>query len=64
MAVTILESSGGRPKPENLLSVLIDSANDTADIPEEASPGSVAYTADMSVMLMKANDGTWKQIGG
>lgn len=64
MAFTIIESSSGRQQPENLICALIDSAADTAEIPEDASPGSIAFTADMSVKLMKGNDGSWQQIGG
>jgi len=44
--------------------ILIDSADDLASIPADTAPGSVAYTADMLTMYMKANDGAWKRIGG
>lgn len=43
---------------------LIDSSADLADLPEDAAPGSVAYTANMGYMAMKDNSGQWQQIGG
>lgn len=49
--------------PGNVLTVLIKNSGATASIPEEAAPGSTAYTADMSYIANKDLDGEWKQIG-
>jgi len=64
MAFEILKSSTGIQEPVNKCEVLIESAADLASLPDDLAAGSVAYTASMSVMYMKAIDGTWTQIGG
>lgn len=64
MAHMIVKSSGGVQENPNKCEVLIDSAADLANLPEELAPGSVAYTADFSVLRMKALDGSWAEIGG
>lgn len=51
-------------KPGNVLSLLLKSSDKVSSLPEEAAPGSTAYTADLSYIAMKDIDGTWKQIGG
>ena len=43
---------------------LVDSEDDLIDIPSHVAPGSTAYTADMSHIWQKANDGTWTSMGG
>ena len=63
MAFEIVKSSSGVPETANRCEVLIDSAADLASLPDNLAAGSVAYTASMSAMYMKAIDGTWTQIG-
>jgi len=63
MAFEIVKSSSGVPEAANRCEVLIDSASDLSSLPKELAAGSVAYTASMSAMYMKAIDGTWTQIG-
>ena len=63
MAFEIVKSSSGVPETANRCEVLIDSAADLAGLPDNLAAGSVAYTASMSAMYMKAIDGTWTQIG-
>lgn len=66
MSYNILSSSDGVQiqRDKGIREILIDSSADLANVPTDTAPGSVAYTADMSYIAMKANDGTWKQIGG
>lgn len=64
MAYTVQKSSTGREEPTGKMEFLIDSSADLADLPEDAAPGSVAYTANMGYMAMKDNSGQWQQIGG
>ena len=63
MAYEIMKSSTGTAESANKCEVLIESSSDLANLPEELAAGSVAYTASMSAMYMKAIDGTWTQIG-
>lgn len=39
-----------------------DTTDTSATLPEDAAVGSVAYTADLGKMYMKAPDGTWEQL--
>lgn len=64
MAYQIVKSAGGVSESSDKCEVLIESASDLTNLPEEIAPGSVAYTASLSLMYMKAIDGTWTQIGG
>ena len=64
MAYKIIKSAGGVPESAEKAEVMIESANDLDSLPEELAPGSVAYTASLSLMYMKGLDGTWSQIGG
>lgn len=66
MAYTIIASSNGRETfPSSLRrEILVDSQEDLATLPDDTSPGSVAFTADMQSMWMKDNAGGWKKIGG
>lgn len=64
MAYKIVKSAGGVPESAEKVEVLIESSSDLASLPDDIAPGSVAYTASMSAMYMKAIDGTWTQIGG
>ena len=66
MGYNILTNSAGTETQTDIgkREILIDAAGDLANIPADTAPGSVAYTADMTLMYMKANDGTWKRIGG
>ena len=64
MAYQIVKSAGGVPESPDKCEVLIESESDLANLPQELSPGSVAYTASLNAMYMKAIDGTWTQIGG
>ena len=64
MAYKIIKSAGGVPESPDKCEVLIESSGDLAGLPEEIAPGSVAYNASLSLMYMKALDGTWTQIGG
>lgn len=64
MAYKILKSTRGVPEDDNKCEILIESASDIANFPDDLSPGSVAYTADFSVMKMKDIDGSWVQMGG
>lgn len=64
MAYQIVKSAGGVPESSDKCEVLIESASDLTNLPEEIAPGSVAYTASLSLMYMKGIDGTWTQIGG
>ena len=63
MAYKIVKSTSGVPESADKVEVLIESSSDLANLPEELAAGSVAYTASMSAMYMKAIDGTWTQIG-
>ena len=64
MAYVIVKSAKGVQESANKCEVLIESASDLNNLPDDLSPGSVAYTASLSLMYMKAIDGTWTQIGG
>jgi len=64
MAYQIVKSAGGVQEASEKCEVLIDSSSDLTNLPEELSPGSVAYTADLTSMYMKAINGTWTKIGG
>lgn len=64
MAYKIVKSAGGVPESAEKVEVLIESSSDLSSLPDDIAPGSVAYTASMSAMYMKAIDGTWTQIGG
>ena len=64
MAYKIVKSSSGKEEPENKSEVLVDSSSDLAGLPENLSPGSIAYTATLTSMWMKSLSGTWEPIGG
>lgn len=64
MAFQIVKSNDGVTEAKGKCEILIESAADLEDLPDDIAPGSVAYTASMSPMYMKAIDGTWTQIGG
>lgn len=64
MAYKIVKSSSGKEESENKSEVLVDSSSDLADLPENLSPGSIAYTATLTSMWMKSLSGTWEPIGG
>jgi len=64
MSFKIVKNSTGVQESADKAEVLIESASDLADLPTHLAPGSVAYTASMSAMYMKAIDGTWTKIGG
>ncbi len=63
MAYKIVKSTSGVPESAEKVEVLIESSSDLANLPEGLAAGSVAYTASLSAMYMKAIDGTWTQIG-
>ena len=66
MAFNIIKNSLGTAvqADRDLREILIDSAADLGDIPEDTAPGSVAYTPDMTLMFTKGNNGAWSRIGG
>lgn len=64
MAFKITKSSSGAEESDNKCEVLIDSSSDLSSLPDDLAPGSMAYTASLSDMYMKAINGTWTQIGG
>lgn len=64
MAYQIVKSAAGVQESPNKCEVMIESAADLETLPEDIAPGSVAYTADFSVLRMKALDGSWAEIGG
>ena len=64
MAFQSVKSSTGLAESANKCEVMIESASDLANLPDDLAVGSVAYTASMSLMYMKGLDGTWAQIGG
>ena len=64
MAYQIIKSGGGVPESSEKCEVMIESAGDLSSLPKDLAPGSVAYTASLSLMYMKDLDGTWTQIGG
>ncbi len=64
MAYKIIKSNDGVEEDREKCEILIESQSDLANVPETAAPGSVAYTADMSAIYMKAINGNWTQIGG
>lgn len=41
---------------------MVESADDVANLPTTALPGSIAYTADLSYVAQKDLDGTWASI--
>ena len=59
----IVKTAGGVQENADKAEVMIQSADDLEDLPEQLAPGSVAYKADMSLIYMKDVDGTWTQIG-
>ena len=61
MAFSIVESSTGTPRAANLFTVLVESAADVADIPEEAAPGSIALTPTLGYLAIKGMDGQWHE---
>ena len=61
MAFFIVESSTGSPRAANLFTVLVESAADVADIPEEAAPGSIALTPTLGYLAIKGMDGQWHE---
>lgn len=63
MAFKIVKSSSGVQEGADKVEVLIESESDLINLPDHLATGSVAYTASMSAMYMKAIDGTWTQIG-
>jgi len=66
MAFTIVTNSRGTQTQmgEGKREILIDSPDDLPNLPEDTLPGSLAYTADLLLMYMKANDGKWTRVGG
>lgn len=64
--VTIIAKAKGTSvsTTANKMEVLVDSGADLKSIPDDAAPGSIAYTADFSGMWQKANNGVWVEIGG
>lgn len=64
MAFEIVKSTSGVPESANKAEVLIESANDLNNLPDNLAAGSIAYTASLSLMYMKAIDGIWTKIGG
>ena len=64
MAFEIVKSTSGVPESANKVEVLIESANDLNNLPDNLAAGSIAYTASLSLMYMKAIDGAWTKIGG
>ena len=63
MAFKITKSNTGTPEDEKKYEIMIESSSDLTDLPEDAAPGSIAYTAGLSAMYQKGLDGTWVQIG-
>lgn len=43
---------------------LIKNGEDLANVADTAGPGSTAYTADLSILAQKDEDGNWQAING
>ena len=61
MAFEILKKGDGYQR-SNVCTIMIESENDIDNLPGDVAPGSIAYTADMSLMAMFGLDGEWHEI--
>ena len=64
MAYVVVKSNRGVEESLDKTEFLIDSSSDVSNLPDNAAPGSMAYTASLSDMYMKSASGTWTKIGG
>ena len=44
------------------LEILVDSEGDLSSLPSDCAPGSIAYTADLSLVWIRANNKEWTQV--
>ncbi len=71
MALTITDAESrvvpnsvtGTSDVKTIYQGLVDSEADCANFPDDALPGSMAYTADGQNWWMMKNDGTWTEFG-
>ena len=42
--------------------MLVSSSSEVPSLPERFAPGSVAYTADLNYIAIKAPNGTWTEV--
>lgn len=42
--------------------VLVSSSSEVSSLPTRFAPGSVAYTADLNYIAIKAPNGTWTEV--
>lgn len=61
MGYEILKKGDGY-QVSNMCTIMIEGSSDVANLPDNVAPGSIAYTADMSLMYMFGLDGTWHEI--
>ena len=64
MAYQIIKSNSGVPESANKKEIVIESATDLANLPEDLATGSVAYTETLEEIYLKGIDGSWKKVGG
>ena len=57
------DAATGKINVKNIYELLVDAETDLEDAPDDAFPGSMAYTADGQHWWMLANDGTWTEFG-
>ena len=61
MAYAVIKKGDGYER-SGVCTIMIESASDIQNLPGDIAPGSVAYTADMSLMYMFGLDGQWHEI--
>jgi len=49
--------------PKGVTEYVGDTTDTSSTLPDDAAVGSVAYTADMSAVYMKAPNGEWTALG-
>ena len=47
---------------QQTVEVLVSSSSEVSSLPERFAPGSVAYTADLNYIAIKALNGTWTEV--
>ena len=61
MSYEILKKGDGYQR-SNVCTFMTESAEDLDDLPGDIGPGSICYTADMSLMYMYGLDGEWHEV--
>ena len=61
MAFETLKKGDGYQR-SNVYTFMIEDASDLEDLPGDIAPGSICYTADMSLMYMFGLDNEWHEL--